>query len=276
MMIPVTNSPSDIRSAEARGGVHGAIAAASRKTGVDFSYLLGQAQIESGLRTDVRASTSSATGLYQFIDQSWLSVVKQHGQEHGIGWASDAIQRSSSGRLTVTDPAMRQAILDLRKNPEVASVMAAEHAADNKAVIEGRLGREANGTDLYMAHFLGVGGAVGFLSAMEDNPNRTAASLFPAAARSNRNIFFSRDGSAKSLADIYQRFSEKLGNGVQLAGNNSPGVAGRAAGPRLDTATLNRLELARINQDQVAEQNLLRPSPNNARLAYMMLASLGN
>src|SRR3546814_13515030 len=73
------------------GSVQSAIALASRKTGIDFNYLLGQAQVESGLRPNARAGTSSATGLYQFIDQSWLAVVKQHGAEHRLGWAADSI-----------------------------------------------------------------------------------------------------------------------------------------------------------------------------------------
>ena len=67
------------------GRVQSAIALASSKTGVDFDYLLGQAKIESGLNANARAGTSSASGLYQFVEQSWLAVVKKHGSEHGRG-----------------------------------------------------------------------------------------------------------------------------------------------------------------------------------------------
>ncbi|MFP5433938.1 MAG: transglycosylase SLT domain-containing protein, partial [Alphaproteobacteria bacterium] len=77
--------------------VTNAIAMASRRTGVDFSYLLGQAKIESSLNPSARATTSSATGLYQFIDQSWLAVIDKHGSDYGLGWASDAISQSSNG-----------------------------------------------------------------------------------------------------------------------------------------------------------------------------------
>ena len=69
--------------------VRSAIAQASQATGIDFDYLLGQAQLESGLNPTARAGTSSATGLYQFIDQSWLGVVKQHGSDYGLSWASN-------------------------------------------------------------------------------------------------------------------------------------------------------------------------------------------
>ena len=50
--------------------VASAIQNASNKTGVDFSYLMQQAQIESSFKTDVKACSSSATGLFQFIDST--------------------------------------------------------------------------------------------------------------------------------------------------------------------------------------------------------------
>src|SRR3546814_1778279 len=72
-------------------------------------------------------------------------------------WAADSIS-NNNGRMTVADGATRQAILGLRNDPNVASLMAAEHASDNKAALESALGRPVTGTDLYMAHFLGLGG----------------------------------------------------------------------------------------------------------------------
>ena len=120
-----------------------AIATSARRTGVDFTYLMGQARIESGMNPDAKASTSSATGLYQFINQSWLGVVDKHGSKHGLDWAANAIQRDGKGRYRVADPETRQAILALRKNPEVAALMAGEFASDNRQYLEGSLGRQA-------------------------------------------------------------------------------------------------------------------------------------
>ena len=213
-----------------------------------------------------------------------------------MGWAADGIQRNGSGRLTVSDPGLRRAILDLRNNPEAASLMAAEHASDNKDALEASLGREATGTDLYMAHFLGLGGAKQFLKAMQVSPDRNAASMFPAAAGANRNVFFNRDGSARSLTEVYERFGAKLGDGAGPAG--STGNAGNSL-PRLqfaaqmldmegatvitganqsasDAMTWANAAMGRTaNQASAQAANLLRPSPDNARLAYMMLASMG-
>jgi len=276
--------------------VQSAIAQASQKTGVDFSYLMGQAQIESGMRADAKAGTSSASGLYQFIDQSWLRVMKQHGAEHGMAWASDAIS-SSGGRMTVSDPATRRAILNLRNDPQAASLMAAEHASDNKDAIEGALGRDATGTDLYMAHFLGLGGAKSFLGAMQANPNRSAASLFPAAARANRNVFFDSNGQSRSLGQVYSRFAAKLDKGAGVAAGAASGGLGSSAtmmasaALEMDGATVipgsgesshqasawARATLDQINgqKDERQMASVMRPTPTTARLAYMMLARLG-
>lgn len=265
------------------GAIQSAIATAARATGVDFAYLLGQAKLESGLNPGARAGTSSASGLYQFIEQSWLAVVKKHGAEHGMAWAADSIQRGANGRLTVSDPATRQSILGLRMDPNAASLMAAEYASDNKTSLEGSLGRAATGTDLYMAHFLGLGGAHKFLSTMANNPGASGAALFPAAAAANHNIFYAKDGSARSLSDIYQHFAGKLGaaSGGEVApapstmlanGGEVVAGSGESATQAVGWAnsTLGQLRTARA--DTIS---LLRPTPDTARLAYMMLASMG-
>ena len=252
---------------------------ASRRTGVDFSYLLGQAKIESSLNPTARATTSSATGLYQFIDQSWLAVIDKHGSEYGLGWASDAISQGSNGRYHVSDPQLRQQILDLRKHPETASVMAAQHAADNKAYLESKLGREAEPVDLYLAHFLGVGGATKFLSVHDRAPEASAASLFPSAARANRSIFYDRSGNARSFSEIRDRFaaklqksSDSLGGPVQYAD-----ASGAAANLPSGARTVQPADYVRIETQRLSQQPdvTVRPQPQTARLAYLMLATLG-
>lgn len=276
--------------------IQSAIALASSRTGVDFGYLLGQAKLESGLNANARAGTSSASGLYQFVEQSWLSVLKKHGAEHGLGWAADAIGQSG-GRYYVSGGA-RNAVMGLRNDPTAASLMAAEHASDNKAALESTLGRETNGTDLYMAHFLGLGGATKFLSKLATSPQTTGAALFPAAARANRSVFYASNGQPRTVADIYDRFATKL------AGSSADGDATRAANLQFAaqalalqghgdttvvtgsnesasdalawaTSTMNQLGLRGGATAKATGDSLLRPKPDHARLAYMMLASMG-
>ena len=238
-----------------------AIAKASARTGVDFSYLLHQAKLESGLNPTARAKTSSATGLYQFIEQTWLGTVKQHGDAHGLGWAADAIQRGADGRYRVADPAMRRAILDMRNQPEAASAMAAEFASDNQAHLEGALGRPVESVDLYLAHFLGAGGATRFLRAHDANPDAPAAALMPGAARANRWVFYDESGAPRSLAEVRDRFAAKLGG---------------ASGPLPSRAPAERdfmaIRMAALDSPTSVAP---LPSPQYARLAYLMLAELG-
>lgn len=190
--------------------VTSAIADASARTGVAFDYLMDQAQLESGMRPDARAQTSSATGLYQFTNQTWLSTVKRHGPAHGLDWASGAIAQKRDGSFAVADPTVRSQILELRTHPETAAVMAAELASDNGDYLQSRISGSPEAVDLYLAHFLGAKGAGDFLDAMQADPNQAAAPLFPAAAAANRNIFYRSDGRAKSLNDIRNGFAAKM------------------------------------------------------------------
>jgi hypothetical protein len=192
--------------------VTAAIANASARTGVSFDYLMDQARVESGMRPDARASTSSASGLYQFTKQTWLGTVKQHGGAHGLDWAADAITKNADGTFAVARDDLRASILQLRNNPEAAAAMAAEFAAHNGEYLQSRVGGDPEPVDLYLAHFLGAEGAARFLNAHDANPDQSAAILFPAAASANRSIFYRDNGSARSLREVRQNFAAKLGN----------------------------------------------------------------
>jgi hypothetical protein len=84
-----------------RGVVEAAIQRASSATGVDFGYLMGAAKRESGYNPNAKAKTSSATGLFQFLDQTWLATLKQHGAKYGYARYADLIQRGPSGHYYV-------------------------------------------------------------------------------------------------------------------------------------------------------------------------------
>lgn len=193
-----------------------AVQEASQKVGVSFSYLMTKAATESSFNPNARAKSSSAAGLYQFIESTWLDMVKKHGAEYGLGDMASKIARTSSGKLVVTDKAAKQDILALRNDPKVSALMAAEYAGENKAILEKSLGRAATDTDLYLAHFLGAGGACKFLKAMSGDADCSAAAVLPTAASANPAIFYSKStGEAKSLQDIYAHFAKKFeGSGV--------------------------------------------------------------
>lgn len=181
--------------------VEGAIARASERTGIDFGYLLAQAKVESSLDVDAKAPTSSASGLFQFIETTWLDVMRRHGAKLGYGQFAGAIEAGSNGPR-VSNPLMRGQILALRNNPEAASMMAGALAQDNRDALMPVLGREPDAGELYLAHFLGSGGASRFLTALQARPNAPAANEFPKPAGANRAIFYERSGAARSFSEV--------------------------------------------------------------------------
>lgn len=197
------SSASQTAAADGARRVAGAIKQASSQTGVSFEYLLTTAKMESDFDPSAGATTSSAHGLYQFIDQTWLGTVKEAGTQLGYGNYADAITRTSSGAYTVDDPFMKRSIMKLRDDPEAASSMAAALTQSNSFKLTGLLGRRPSDSELYMAHFMGVGGAAKLIANAEDNPQAVGARLFPNAASANRSIFYAKDGRARSVSEVY-------------------------------------------------------------------------
>ncbi len=178
-----------------------AFQSASTTTGTDFAYLVKTASRESNFDASAKAKGSSATGLFQFIESTWLETVKTSGAAHGLGEYADDITQRSDGSYTVSSAARRREILDLRKDPEIASMMAGELTRKNATYLESKLGREASDGELYAAHFLGAGGASKLIRLAESDPDRSAASVFPRQARANRSIFY-EGGSARSVSQV--------------------------------------------------------------------------
>ncbi|WP_417672334.1 transglycosylase SLT domain-containing protein [Roseibium sp.] len=200
-----------------------AFQSASTSTGTSFDYLVKTAQRESSFNPAAKARTSSATGLFQFIESTWLETMKEAGPRHGLEKYSDQIQRTRSGKYRVADPDMRREILDLRKDPEISSLMAGALTQKNATHLRRKLGRDPSEGELYMAHFLGAGGANRLIRASEDNANVRADKLFPAQARANKAIFYHRNGSARTTAEVYDVITSKHNNVTMMASAAKPG-----------------------------------------------------
>ena len=120
-------------------------------------------QIESGGNPRAKAKTSSALGLFQFLNATWLGVVKKHRPD------------------LLEDRATAQ-VLALRMDPETCIELGARFTEDNLAAI----GRNATGGDLYLAHFLGAGDARKLFRAPPDQP--VDELVGPAVIQANRSI----------------------------------------------------------------------------------------
>jgi hypothetical protein len=208
------------------------IQAASKDTGVSFSYLMAQAGKESGFASEAGSRASSAAGLFQFTKGTWLQLVKTHGATHGLGDLAQHITRTRAGDFVVADAKTRQQILDLRRDPQLSSLMAGEYARDNKSYLERTLGRPVDSTDLYLAHFLGPGGAGKVLKAKATDPAQSAVELLPQAARKNPTVFYSGDHSPRSVTAVYDRIRHAIERPMhqyaQLEGGSAPHADGAA------------------------------------------------
>ena len=157
---PLPTRPKAAMNVEPTGSqsatVTGAIRQAARMTGADFKYLLATAQVESNLNPNAQASTSSARGLFQFIEQTWLTTLKEQGAALGYGPYANAIARQPSGDYAVSDPRMADAIMNLRSDPTANALMAGAFTKANAGKLAARLGRDPTEGELYIAHFLGA------------------------------------------------------------------------------------------------------------------------
>jgi Transglycosylase SLT domain len=246
---------------------------ASSTTGASFEYLLTTAKMESNFNPKAAATTSSARGLYQFIDQTWLGTVKEAGAQLGYGKYADAISKSSSGAYYVNDPSMRSSIMKLRDDPDAASSMAAVLTQSNSFKLTGKIGRRPTDSELYMAHFMGVGGAAKLISNAEDNPNASAARLFPNAAAANRSIFYEKgSGRARSVSEVYSELTTRYAAAAN-ATDTRTALAALGGTPR-PTAVASVMPPSTTNAATMANGNFISSIPD-ARTVTPVTATTG-
>jgi hypothetical protein len=165
--------------------------------------------------------------LFQFVDQTWLGLVKAHGSKYGLGSLAGAITVAPDGRYHAANDSDRQAILALKKDPGVSALMAGEYARSAQGAMEANLGRPVCGGELYAAHFLGADAACKLIRTSQSAPHADAAQIFPQAAGANRNVFFHANGTAKSVREVYDWAMQQPGSNTTLA-SSVPGNAGTA------------------------------------------------
>jgi hypothetical protein len=183
------------------------IVRAAKETQSDPVLLMAIADKESSFATGVNASTSSAVGLFQFVEGTWFKVLRDFGADHGLAREAALIE----GDLGAKE---RARILDMRKNPYLAAVMAAEMLKKDAADIGEKLGRDLTTEEIYLAHFLGPGDAYKFLAKVDSQPKAVAAKLLPKPARANKPIFFARSGrksKSLSVAEVHRKLEQSMG-----------------------------------------------------------------
>ena len=170
--------------------------------------------IESGNRCDARNPKSTAVGLGQFIESTWMLTIRLH--------RPDLLARRS-----------RREVLDMRTNCELARAMTTAFTRDNAAVIR-QTGHPVTPGNLYLAHFLGVSGAIKVLGS---NQTQQISAVFGEAhVRANP---FER---GKSTGYLVAWAAKKMGGKMPAAGlppgSNSSSQSATAGGTPAASETL--------------------------------------
>jgi len=117
---------------------------------------------QAGTRTP-RISASTATGAGQFLDETWLEMIRTY-------------------RRDLVEGRSEKEILELRRDPELTRAITTRLVQQNAAMLKKR-GLSVTPGTLYLTHFAGPAGAVAILSVSE---NADAASLMASADATGR------------------------------------------------------------------------------------------
>lgn len=165
--------------------------AVAKAIGVDVPTLTAFAMQESAFNPLAAAKGSSAKGLFQFIDGTWQGYV---GKLKEFGFSNPQ----------VTDPVAN-------------TVAGAMFIRDNINALKGTIGRMPNVPELYLAHFLGPGGARRVLSQPDNASIMTGVNNDQIAA--NQSVF----KNISTIADIKSWAARMMQKGIVFASKNAPG-----------------------------------------------------
>ncbi|MCJ2080872.1 lytic transglycosylase domain-containing protein [Methylobacterium sp. J-090] len=225
---------------------------AASETGVDPVYMMALADKESSFSTTVKAATSSAEGLFQFLSGTWLELIRAYGARHGLEDEAAAVTGRGSA-ITISDEVTRTRVLRLRQDPYVAALMAGELIKRDRGRIEQRIGRDLTTAELYFAHFLGTASAGRFLALNAEKPGQVAKQAFKAAAKANRSLFTEKAGKGRRSLTVAE-VREKIGGMIDRRLDQYEGVAALAAPEvkvELPTLEAEASEAAPIHRVQV-------------------------
>lgn len=167
-------------------------------------YFTRLAYVESSNNPLAKAKTSSAAGLFQFTEGTWKGLTEQLGLNYN---------------------------LDDRFDPKKSREVVEEFTKQNERYLKNKLGRTPNNAELYLAHFSGMGGANKLLKSLESNPDINVGKVFKEnQIKANKNVFLNKDGSEKTVKDIYNWAAKKFNvPEIQISENNSVNQKGKSS-----------------------------------------------
>jgi len=123
-------------------------------------------KVESNGDPNLKNKRSTAVGLGQFLNETWLDLIRTHRPDLARERSEDEI-------------------LELRGDANIAREITVRFAEQNAGMLRKRSLPVTPGT-LYLAHFAGGGGAVAILSALENADAASVMASADATGRTNR------------------------------------------------------------------------------------------
>ncbi|MCJ2025176.1 hypothetical protein [Methylobacterium sp. J-067] len=155
-------------------------------------YVAGLFKRESNNNDFAQAPTSSARGAGQFTRGTWNRLASQSPDLNLTPVGNGQDGRTDRAQMVQATNAL---------------------TAQNEGVLQGS-GLPVTDASRYALHFLGAGGGRRLVAGVMRNPDAPAASYADAAqVAANRNVFFNRDGSPKSGAQVMADFGRSFGGG---------------------------------------------------------------
>jgi hypothetical protein len=165
---------------------------------------------ESGGRNIANAAGGAASGYYQFMPKTWASVRAAH-----------------------PDLNLPENLSDANLDQQTAAYR--EFTRGNVEALQ-KAGVPITDKNVFMASFLGSGGATKFFNALKENPNANAADVFSAEAKANPSVFYDKD-QPRSLQQVFDLQTKMHGTGnttgfgPDAAPSTGPGGTAVAAAP---------------------------------------------
>lgn len=154
---------------------------AATTVGIRPDWAVAIAKTEAkDLSPDSKNPRSSASGLFQFTDETWKESVGKWGKKHSV---------------------LDDDVFDANSN----SVMGAEFTKSNMEKLSKLLGREPTLSEVYLAHFSGFTGASKVLSKIKDNPNVLASEVWSKKAQEQNPTIFKEGIKASEVVQLLTR-----------------------------------------------------------------------
>lgn len=254
---------------------------AARQAGIDPQIMVKIAGFESSFDTAARPvstsrphlntvrqwdgtmAVSSAYGLGQFLDDTWLGMVRKYGEKYGVDNAETFTRAQANAP-------------GIRDNPRLQAAMLAEFTRENIAA-GGRLGGPDPDANVYAMHNLGSGDARKFLLALSSNPDLRVDQVLSRRVISGNPSLYGDGGHTVSEAyramgahmDAYQSFADRIQGAARQQHparlrHAPPGPAESGTASRTGTAAIYdeayRHFLANGNRFEYGRSDLQRPN----------------